>query len=229
MEVRVLCFLLFVGSMAKEDMERKVFIFPRQSISDYVELTPQLTEPLDKLTVCLRTYTDLSKSHALFSLDLPESWDRHMFDIFQAPIDYTRPTPFHAFFVYINNSLAYSNAQAEVLHWRHSCVTWDSDTGVLQLWVNGKVYPQRVLQKGSSIDLQKGISLGQMRRNYGTGWEPESSFQGEISDVHMWNEVLPPETIRQVLINNRYINGNVISWRSLNYTLNGDVIVQPKV
>ncbi|KAE8588024.1 hypothetical protein XENTR_v10022283 [Xenopus tropicalis] len=210
-------------------MEGKVFIFPRQSTSDYVVLNPRLTEPLDKLTTCLRSYTDLRKNHALISVDFPGSQDRHMFDIFQGPMDYTKPTPFHLFYIYINNSLASSMEQTDILQWKHSCVTWDSNTGVLQLWVNGKVYPRRVLQKGFSIDLQDGISLGQMQRNYGTGWDPEISFQGEISDVHMWNEVLPPETIWQVLLNNRYISGNVISWRSLNYTINGDVTVQPKL
>ncbi|OCT69016.1 hypothetical protein XELAEV_18040324mg [Xenopus laevis] len=215
MEMRVLCLLLIAGSMAREDMDRNVFLFPRSSVADYVVLTPMVTGPLDKLTVCLRSYTE-GGIYALLTVGTPESRICKAFAIFYNP-----------------------TTKADILEWIHMCVTWDSDTGVLQLWVNGKVSPRRVVQKGFSIDLQDGISLGQMQIisefgwyrpiSHGNEWDHYTSFQGEISDVHMWNEVLSPETIRKVLLNNRDINGNVISWRSLNYTIKGDVTVQPKL
>ncbi|OCT66457.1 C-reactive protein-like [Xenopus laevis] len=228
MEMRFLCLLLFAGSMAQEDMDRNVFLFPSKTVGDYVVLTPMVTEPLDKLTVCLRSYTDGGR-YALLTVGTRESKIRNMFVILQ---DTSHSSPPQLYFypaVYINNTQVSIPAKADVLEWNHYCVTWDSNTGVLQLWVNGKVSPRKVLKKGFSIDLRDGISLGRMRRYYGTDWDSTFAFEGEISDVHMWNEVLSPKTIRRVLLNDRDINGNVISWRSLNYTINGDVIVQPKL
>uniref|UniRef100_A0A6I8PUM6 C-reactive protein n=1 Tax=Xenopus tropicalis TaxID=8364 RepID=A0A6I8PUM6_XENTR len=239
MEVRVLWLLLFAGSMAQEDMNRNVFFFPRRSADDYVVLTPVVTGPLHNLTVCLRSYTDAER-YALLTVGTLESRIYNMFVILQSTFIYSQTSPYQYSNIYINNMALPIPEKAVVLDWIHRCVTWDSNTGVLQLWVNGKVSPRAVLQKGFSIDLQDGISLGHMQLRYHirqsqhrsydrNEWDSSSLFQGEISDVHMWNEVLPPETIWQVLLNNRYINGNVISWRSLNYTINGDVTVQPKL
>ncbi|OCT66456.1 C-reactive protein-like isoform X1 [Xenopus laevis] len=229
--MRVLWLLLFAGSMAQQDMDRNVFLFSRKSLTNDVVLTPMATGPLRKLTVCLRSYTNEGK-YALLTMGIENSQIRNMFVI-------SHSTPGY-FDIYINDLSLFNPGTRDVLEWNHICVTWDSDTGVLQLWVNGKLSPRTVLQKGSSIDLQGGISLGQMHikasywhhgrlRFNDIKWDPETSFKGEISDVHMWNEVLSPETIRRVLLNDREINGNVISWRSLNYTINGDVIVQPKI
>ncbi|OCT66459.1 C-reactive protein-like [Xenopus laevis] len=238
MEMRVLWLLLFAGSMAQEDMDRNVFLFPGKTSADYVILTPVVIQPLNKLTVCLRSYTEGGK-FALLSVGTPESYINNIFSIAQDVIGGFTPQYYNSN-IAINGLLVSIRTNTNVLDWTHRCVTWDSNTGVLQLWVNGKVSPRTVLQKGSSIDLKDGISLGHILANSGFGRNQMSSnirkevssgysFQGEITDVHMWNEVLSPETIRKVLLNNRYVNGNVISWRSLNYTLNGDVIVQPKL
>ncbi|XP_031747059.1 C-reactive protein [Xenopus tropicalis] len=226
MEMRVLWLLLFAGSMAQEDMDRNIFLFPKKSVDDYVVLKPMVTGPLHKLTVCLRSYTEVGNS-ALFTLGTPKSKVLNMFAIFQSHIPYS--IPFYDSSIYINNTQVSITGKAKPLDWNHICVTWDSNTGVLQLWVNGKVSPRAVLQKGFSIDLQDGISLGQMQQYYYPEWDPNASFQGEITDVHMWNKVLPPKLIRQVLRNYIYTSGNVISWKSLHYTIIGDVIVQPKL
>ncbi|OCT66460.1 C-reactive protein-like [Xenopus laevis] len=229
MEVRVLWLLLCAVSMAQEDMDKNVFLFSKSSHADYVVLNPEVTEPLHKLTICLRSYTDLTVGRALFIVGKPETQRRNVFVMFQNPTDFTQTSPYCYSNIYINDTLVSIKAKADILDWMHRCVTWDSNTGVLQLWVNGKLSPRTVLQKGSSIDLQDGIYLGPVHSNREILWNPPIPFEGEISDVHMWNEVLPPETIRRVLLNNRYVNGDVISWRSLNYTINGDVIVQPKL
>ncbi|NP_001087823.1 MGC86526 protein precursor [Xenopus laevis] len=236
MEMRVLCLLLIAGSMAQEDMDRNVFFFSKKSDADYVVLTPMVAEPLNKLTVCSRSYTG-GGTYTLLNVGTPELRISDMFVIYLTTSGYNQISPYFTTTIIANNSWVSMTAKADVLDWMHICMTWDSNTRVLQLWVNGKVYPRTVLQKGSSIDLHHSIVLGQKQRktrashtrNYVYQWDTGSLFQGEISDVHMWNEVLSPETIRKVLLNDREINGNVISWRSLNYTIIGDVIVQPKL
>ncbi|XP_031747058.1 C-reactive protein isoform X2 [Xenopus tropicalis] len=226
MAMQILWLLFIAGSMAQEDMDKKVFLFPSQSPSDYVVLKPMVTGPLDKLTACLRSYTDRGGS-PLLTVGIPVSQIRNVFSIFQFNIDYSQKYFYSK--IYVNNMAVTIHASVDVLDWNHICVTWDSNTGVLQLWVNGKLSPLTVLQKGFSIDLQDGISLGQMQKYLDPEWDPNASFQGEITDVHMWNKVLPPEEIEQVQRNYLYTDGNVVSWRSLRYTIIGDVIVQPKL
>ncbi|NP_001089313.1 uncharacterized protein LOC734363 isoform X2 [Xenopus laevis] len=198
-------------------MARSVFLFPRSSADDYVVLKPMVTEPLNKLTVCFRSYTEGGR-YAFFNTGTPESQIYNPFVIFQQGSSYLN--------IYMNNTYVSIPDKADVLEWIHRCVTWDSDTGVLQLRVNGKVYPRRVVNKGFSIDLQEGISLGQMQMYYGTEWDPNTSFQGEICDFHMWNRVLSLDDMREA--DHSGIDGNVISWNRLNYIINGEVIVQPK-
>ncbi|XP_012825092.1 C-reactive protein [Xenopus tropicalis] len=224
--MRVLWLLLVAGSMAREDMERNVFLFPNQNGSDYVLLTPMVTEPLDKLTVCLRIYTN-DRRYALFNVGTTKS-SIEMSVVFQ-PMSCYSGYPYCSTDIFMNTTQVSIPAKANPLDWNHICVTWDSDAGVLQLWVNGKLSPRTIMQEAFSVDLQKGFVLGQKRHYYDQKWDSYVSFQGEISDVHMWNRVLPPATIGKVLLNKRYINGNVISWRSLKYTVYGNVIVQPKL
>eukprot|EP00079_Xenopus_tropicalis_P029526 XP_012824980.1 PREDICTED: C-reactive protein-like [Xenopus tropicalis] len=225
MAMQILWLLFIAGSMAQEDMDKKVFLFPSQSPSDYVVLKPMVTGPLDKLTACLRSYADQGGS-PLLTVGIPVSQIRNVFSIFQFNIDYSQKYFYSK--IYVNNMAVTIHASVDVLDWNHICVTWDSNTGVLQLWVNGKVFIRRALQKGFSIDLQDNISLGQMRRYYGPRSETMIPFQGEITDVNMWNRILPPGIIKQIPLNSS-VNGNVISWRSLSYTIKGNVIVQPKL
>ncbi|KAM4690384.1 C-reactive protein-like [Rhinophrynus dorsalis] len=201
-------------------MDRSVFLFPKETSTDYVILKPLVTKPLDKLTICLRTYTDLSRLQALFTLDTHNSSNLNMFTIFQIPPQYSS--------VIVDNELVYFKTDTDVLDWKHTCVGWDSGTGVVHLWIDGKLYPRKLVKKGFSVDLQASIVLGQ-KRNINPQYDPSQSYVGEITDVHMWDYVLTPQAIKLAKFNNKYFNGNVINWRSLDYDIKGDVLVQPKL
>ncbi|KAG8449834.1 hypothetical protein GDO86_016488 [Hymenochirus boettgeri] len=215
MERYVLWFVFFGGCFAQEDMRDNVFIFPRMSTSDYVILKPNLTEPIDKLTVCLRTYTELhNRFEALISIGKPNLYTPQMFSMYRKDL---------YFYTNINGSQVYFVTDPDVREWRHICVSWDSTTGVLRLYLNGKIYPRTVLKKGFIINLQETMVLGLEQNIWG-----DESFQGEICDVYVWNEVLPLSLVREAQAGNTYVHGNVINWRALTYEIKGEVIVQPK-
>ncbi|XP_077327295.1 serum amyloid P-component-like [Lithobates pipiens] len=197
-------------------LEDKVFVFPKESSTDYVILRPTITRPLKKVSVCLRSYTDLSRPYALFSLATPGKDN--------AFVIYLQPP--NTCLIFINQQATRFRIGLESLDWRHICVTWDSDTGVVQLWVNGKLYPRRGSMKGSSIAAETSIVLGQKKDPFGGGFDYMQSLVGEISDVHMWDYVLTPEDIQKVISGGH--NGNVINWLSLYYEIKGEVLVQPK-
>ncbi|XP_073480050.1 C-reactive protein-like [Aquarana catesbeiana] len=197
-------------------LEGKVFVFPKETDTAYVILRPIITRPLQKVSVYLRSYTDLSRPYTPFSLATPGK-DNAFVIYFQPP---------NTCSVYTNQQVTHFKTDSESLDWRHICVTWDSDTGVVQLCVNGKLYPKRGSMKGSSIAAETSIVLGLKKDSFGGGFDDKQSLAGEISDVQMWDYVLTPEDIKKVITGKH--NGNVINWISLYYEIKGEVLVQPK-
>ncbi|XP_040197931.1 C-reactive protein-like [Rana temporaria] len=198
-------------------LEGKVFVFPKETNTSHVILRPTITQPLSKVSVCLRSYTDLSRHYTTFSLATPEKDNAFLF--------YLQPP--NTFSMSVNQEDTYFKTDSETLGWRHTCVIWDSDTGVVQLWVNGKPYPRKVSMKGSSIAAKTSIVLGQDQDSFGGKFESKQSLVGEISDVHMWDYVLTPEDVQKAYYCD--FHGNVINWKSLVYEIKGDVLIQPKL
>uniref|UniRef100_A0A8C0HV99 Pentraxin (PTX) domain-containing protein n=1 Tax=Balaenoptera musculus TaxID=9771 RepID=A0A8C0HV99_BALMU len=50
----------FPEAFAQKDLSRKVFLFPRESSTDHVNLITKLEKPLQNFTLCFRAYSDLS-------------------------------------------------------------------------------------------------------------------------------------------------------------------------
>uniref|UniRef100_A0A8C5QKA3 Pentraxin family member n=1 Tax=Leptobrachium leishanense TaxID=445787 RepID=A0A8C5QKA3_9ANUR len=195
-------------------LSSNVFLFPKETATAHVILKPETSKPLEKLTVCLRSYTELTRQHTLFSL--ATAGKDNMFVIWGNPSVVT-----------INQGDSPIKTDAEVLDWKHICASWDSGSGVVQLWVNGKVYLRKVSNKGLTIPSPASIILGQDQDSYGGGFQASQSFVGEICDIQMWDSVLSPEDIRIVQANDKI--GNVLRWTSLSYEIKGDVLVLPKL
>ncbi|XP_040203117.1 C-reactive protein-like [Rana temporaria] len=219
MELSVVVVLLLVVpvSLAQEDLEGKVFVFPKETNTDHVILRPTITRPLSKVSVCLRSYTDLSRHYTTFSLATPGKDNAFLFFL----------EPPNTFSMFINQEETNFKMYPETLDWRHTCVIWDSDTGVVQLWVNGKLYPRRGSMKGSSIAAETSIVLGQDQDSIGGGFDSKQSMVGEIGDVHMWDYILTSEDVQKAFYGD--FHGNVINWKSLVYEIKGGVLIQPKL
>ncbi|KAE8588038.1 hypothetical protein XENTR_v10022297 [Xenopus tropicalis] len=215
----VLWFVFFTGCLAQEDLGGKVFLFPKATDTAHVILKPVIKKPVESFTVCLESYTELTREHSLFSLAVPGKDNALL--IFPMP-------PTTCRFI-LNQEPVDPKVQPEVFDWKHTCVAWESGSGVVQLWINGKLYPRTVLKKGPLIDAKASIILGQEQDSYGGGFDISQSFMGEISNVHMWDYVLTQVDIQKVLAGKKDVNGNIINWRSLQYEIKGDVTVQPKL
>ncbi|CAI9584832.1 unnamed protein product [Staurois parvus] len=147
-------------------MKGKVFIFPKQTSTDYVSLTPiNITKPLEKVSVCLRSFSDLIHTYSHFSLATPGMGSAFYF--YESSFSSS---------VYINQDSTTFMTGGEPFDWRHTCVTWDSDNGVVQIWINGKLYPRRVCMKGSSIAAKTSVVLGQKQDSF----EGQSSLCGHL-------------------------------------------------
>ncbi|XP_069806053.1 jeltraxin-like [Dendropsophus ebraccatus] len=204
-------FVLFFGCFALED---KNILLPKETATDYVILKPTVQQPLKQLTVCLRTYTELTRPHSLFSMATPG----------QNKTVLILPIPPNVCRVYINEEYFIFTVDQEILDWKLTCLTWDSSTGELQLWINGKRYPRRVTITRSPIGPQMSVILGQDQDVYGSRFDATKSFVGEIYDVNMWDYVLSTSNLKLLSKSYKYY-GNIFNWEDGVYELKGDAII----
>ncbi|XP_075137182.1 jeltraxin-like [Leptodactylus fuscus] len=207
-------FCLFVGCHVAGASEKTIMLFPEPTITDYVILNPT-QKVLKQMTVCLRSYSDLTRDYGLLSIATPDK--DNAFLIY--------PMPPNNISISINNEDIYFKVDPEVLDWKSSCVTWDSETGLLQLWINGKRYPGRITRTRSPISPQMFVILGQDQDSFGGKFDVAQSFVGEMCDVNMWDYVLPDSLIMAYLYNDNNVNGNTFKWIEGKYRAKGSILV----
>nr|XP_012607847.1 serum amyloid P-component-like [Microcebus murinus] len=204
-------------AFAETDLSGKVFIFPKESNYAHVSLITQQPEKrLQNLTVCLRAYTDLSRTYSLFSYSTPTNSNELV--IFKTKLgEYT-------FIIGGDNIFfkVYEPFPAPV----HICATWESSSGIAEFWVDGKPLVRKGLRRGYSLGARPKVILGQEQDSYGDKFDKSQSFVGEIGDLYMWDSLLAPEDI-QLVYEGVYIKANVLDWRALNYKMQGYVVTKP--
>ncbi|XP_069498094.1 serum amyloid P-component-like [Ambystoma mexicanum] len=218
-----LCFHLLtsiLGAVCQAtNMDGQVFLFTNESISNYVTLKQELSVPLKSFTICLHAFSELTRDYSLLSVNNPTK--ANAFLLFHSKYP-ERPIAFD-----VDGQAMSFTATLNTPERTHICSTWDSSSGVTQLWLNGKPLARKVMKGGAAIQTPLKMILGQ-EQVYSDGTFDESqSFMGEMGDMHVWDHVLSPADIQQVFLNNKHLNGNVISWRDLPFEINGDVLIVP--
>uniref|UniRef100_A0A8D2B4S2 Pentraxin family member n=1 Tax=Sciurus vulgaris TaxID=55149 RepID=A0A8D2B4S2_SCIVU len=207
-----------LGAFAQTDLSGKVFVFPRESSSDYVNLITQLKEPLQNLTLCLRAYSDLSRPYSLFSYNA-QGKDNELLIYKEKVGQYS---------LYIGRSKVTAKVFEDFPAPVHICTSWESSSGIAEFWINGKPLVKKGLRQGYSVEPHPKIVLGQEQDSYGGGFDRSQSFVGEIGDLYMWDSVLSPEEI-QFVYQGSSLNSNILDWRALNFEVNGYVVIKPLV
>uniref|UniRef100_A0A3Q4HA97 Pentraxin family member n=1 Tax=Neolamprologus brichardi TaxID=32507 RepID=A0A3Q4HA97_NEOBR len=185
--------LLILLVMLTAYLSGKMFIFPQQTNKANVRQNTSM-QNLTAVTVCI---TDLSRNHNLFSL-------------------YTG---------FLSTMKQQSNIyrpglQAEL--WQSICTTWDSESELVQLWLNGKPSIKKFI--GGLV-----ITDPSEQDSHGRGFDINQSFVGMMSDVRMWNYVLSPCEIQRFVEDLNFTPGNVINWRALEFEATGRVLVENKL
>uniref|UniRef100_A0A3Q2TDD3 Pentraxin (PTX) domain-containing protein n=1 Tax=Fundulus heteroclitus TaxID=8078 RepID=A0A3Q2TDD3_FUNHE len=94
--------------------------------------------------------------------------------------------------------------------WHSVCSTRNAESGIGQLWFDGKFV------SGSQIS-QPIVILGQEQGSYGGGLEIQQSFVGMISDVNMWDYILSPCEMHHYVAELTFSPGNVSNWMALTF------------
>ncbi|KAJ8378845.1 hypothetical protein AAFF_G00234140 [Aldrovandia affinis] len=131
MEKLLFLLVLLTGSYChteNEDLSGKVFVFPRRSDVDNVKLFPShYHSGLDAMTICLRFLSGDKDEQTIFSM---ATTDHH-----NSPLLYK-----HAdrYMVYVpDTTVVFWGLPNELNKWHSFCFTWASNTGLVQLWVDG--------------------------------------------------------------------------------------------
>ncbi|XP_075137179.1 serum amyloid P-component-like [Leptodactylus fuscus] len=215
----LLWFMLLVsGVFGQKDMKEKLFAFPKDSPTSYVQIHPECTGPFWESTICMRLHLSLmTQSCVLFSMSTKTNVNSIVLfyypglrNRFQQVVDYK-----HQY---------YDLKDKDFTEWTSMCVTWDSS--VWGLFIDGKYYK---VNKTSNVEISGDpiINIGQWQSQY-RGFYTSLSFVGEMTDVNMWDKALTDANMMDYFADNE-MNGNVINWKALNYTLHGEVTIKPYV
>lgn len=108
--------------------------------------------------------------------------------------------------------------------WTNYCVTWSSNGGGAQLWLNGKIGVHRQMKSGYTISPSGVLALG-IDHDGVLGISTEQAFLGKMTDFNIWDYVLSTADIREQMScgRNNTAPGNVFSWGSTKLSLYGGV------
>lgn len=204
-------------------MSGQAFTFGAETSDSYVKLNPNLKRSINVASVCLRYFTDIpsrNREQTFFSLATrhhsngfllcKEGMNRHQ--------------------VYIGSAKAdFWGLPDELNGWNSFCATWESKTGLAQVWLNGKPSSRKTLFRGGSLTGTPVIVLGQDQDAYGGGFHTNDALIGGLTDVHMWDRVISPCEIKQFTENRLESGGNVINWKALDYSKYGNVVEDSQI
>ncbi|TSK18014.1 Serum amyloid P-component [Bagarius yarrelli] len=193
-----------------------MFTFPVASNRNHVRLIPlENKSNFTAITVCLRAFSDLSRSQVLFSLALPTTPNAFLI---------IKPKQGNYELFVGGQNVEFWGLQDELNVWNSVCATWDGKTGLSQLWINGNPSTRKGFSRLGSLSGHPKIILGQKQDSYDGGFDIEQSFVGMLTDVHMWDSVLSLAEIAQYMHDELYQPGNILNWDSLEYSKTGYVI-----
>ncbi|XP_077179633.1 serum amyloid P-component-like isoform X1 [Paroedura picta] len=214
-----LLFLTLLSAVrAQEDLSSKVFLFRNEPSEDYVLLNTPPKEPLQNFTICLRSYTDLTRPCGLFSY-ATHSEDNEILLLKPRPGEYR---------VFVGGESVSYKVPEDPVNWEHVCFGWESATGTVEFWMNGKPWPRKGLKKGYTVPTEAFIVLGQVQDHYGGSADSYNSFSGELADVYMWDFLLSPHKMRSAYQEWKLPSG-VLGWKNLQYEIKGDVVLKARL
>ena len=114
--------------------------------------------------------------------------------------------------------------------WHHICITWENAAGSWNFYIDGSlVKSDDNFETGHVINNNGIFILGQDQDGYGSGFDQEQSFFGEMYGVNMWNRVLTAGEISEMSKNCSNGVGNYMRWSDFATGLHGDVTIKSPV
>ncbi|NWS26534.1 MPTX protein, partial [Polioptila caerulea] len=198
------------------DLVGSAFVFPQESQTAHVQVTAELKQPLNNFSVCLRSFTDLTRPYSLFSYATKKQSNEILL---------FKPKP-GQYELILGNKPLFFTVPVSLGQSEHVCVTWESSTGIVGFWFNGEPWPRKGLQKGYTVGVPASILLGQDQDSFGGGFDAQQSFMGEISSVYMWDRGISKSEVNWAMYD-QTDQTPIFGWRNFPYEIVGEVYLKP--
>ncbi|KAK5905829.1 C-reactive protein-like [Pseudochaenichthys georgianus] len=207
---------MMLPSATQVGLSDKVLVFPYETDFSFVSLIPQKEMGLRAFTLCMRVATELPEDRQiiLFAYRTADYDELNVWRESDGRVSF-----------YMSGDGIFFHLPPITTFRTSLCLTWDSRTGLSAFWVDGKRSTYQVYKPGHSIRPKGSILLGQDADKHLGGLEAGQSFVGEMADLNMWDFVLSRSMIQAWHYGHRVPKGNVFDWGTMEYELNGNVMV----
>ncbi|KAJ8250991.1 hypothetical protein GJAV_G00215950 [Gymnothorax javanicus] len=210
----------FTVAAADEGLFGKALVFPEETDSSYVTLTPQKPLALKAFTLCMRAATELKgeREVVLFAYRTTDVDELNVWREKDGRYSF-----------YLSGEAVFFEIPPLSTFKTQLCVTWESETGLSAFWVDCKRSIRKIHKVGHEIRPRGTVLLGQDTDSSLPNFDKAQSFVGEISDVNMWDYVLPETQIEDMhSCDTHHIpKGNILDWETIQYQIHGKVLVEP--
>uniref|UniRef100_A0A8C5EGP9 Pentraxin family member n=1 Tax=Gouania willdenowi TaxID=441366 RepID=A0A8C5EGP9_GOUWI len=213
--------MLTAEAAGVEDLSGKMFTFPVHDIKAHVKLNTN-KQGYNAITLCHRSFTDLKRDHVLIFIKSSKSlsnelliiWDEQNQEL-EAHLKYQK--------------MQYRHLNYKLNTWHSICTTWDSVSGLVQMWFNGQPLVRKFAVCASEMNGTSVVILGQKKDYHGGRFDIKHAFVGMISDVHMWDYTLSTCEIQNYMEDLNFTAGNVLNWKAMEYEIRDKVLLEDKI
>ena len=110
--------------------------------------------------------------------------------------------------------------------WHHVCLTWENNRGDLKGYIDGVMKSEGRKNPGRVIPGTGAVVLGQDQDEVKGGFQLEQSYQGNLTNVNLWDRVLTEEEVADLSRSCSVGEGNVIKWSDFIARVEGDIQLQ---
>ncbi|NXW58301.1 MPTX protein, partial [Eurystomus gularis] len=198
------------------DLINRAFVFPQETQDSHVQVMAKPEQPLQNFTVCLQSYTDLTRPYSLFSY-ATKVQDNEILLLKPKSGEYR---------FYVGGKFVSFHVPTGTMEKEHVCASWESTTGIVGFWFNGKPWPRKGLQKGYTVGTEAVIVLGQKQVSFRGGFDAQQSFMEEISAVYMWDKGIFNRGVLEAMRDIPF-EAPIFGWRNFPYKMVGEVYLKP--
>ncbi|XP_053197072.1 pentraxin fusion protein [Scomber japonicus] len=210
------CLVTINYALSGSGLTDKVLVFPYETDFSFVALIPQKEMGLRAFTLCMRVATELPEERQiiLFAYRTADYDELNVWREKDGRVSF-----------YMSGDGTFFHLPPLTTFRTSLCLTWESRTGLAAFWVEGKRSTYQVYKPGHSIRPNGSIILGQDPDKHLGGLEAVQSFVGEVTDLNMWDFVLSRSMIQAWHYGHKVPKGNIFDWGTIEYELNGNVMV----
>ncbi|XP_077594599.1 C-reactive protein-like isoform X1 [Stigmatopora nigra] len=209
-------FALAQSSTRQVGLANKVLLFPQPTDFSYATLMPLKPMALRAFTLCLRVATEPPEERDII-LFAYRTTDYDELNVWREKDGRVS--------LYMSGDGVFFFLPPLSTFRTSLCLTWESVAGLSAFWVDGKRSVHQVYKPGHSIRHGGTVLVGQDPDKHLGGFEATQSFVGEMTDVNMWDYVLSRNVIEAWHNGNMVPKGNIFDWATIDYQLNGNVIL----